>query len=74
VPFDNTTTTAIFDYGASDTASPAMPTLPAYNDTATVTAFTTSLSNLHAVELPSAVDEDLFFTRIWISVLVFYRS
>ncbi|KAK3119557.1 hypothetical protein QOZ80_9AG0672170 [Eleusine coracana subsp. coracana] len=39
VPFDNTTTTAIFDYGASSSSSssnnsPAMPTLPAYNDTA----------------------------------------
>lgn len=63
VPFDNTTTTAIFDYGAGDgTTSPAMPTLPAYNDTATVTAFTTSLRNLHSIGLPSVVDEDLFFT------------
>ncbi|XP_037440534.1 putative laccase-17 [Triticum dicoccoides] len=62
VPFDNTTTTAIFDYSAGGTASPAMPTLPAYNDTATVTTFTTSLRNLHSVGLPSVVDEDLFFT------------
>jgi laccase len=29
VPFDNTTTTAIFDYGPGATSSPAMPTLPA---------------------------------------------
>ncbi|XP_066356479.1 laccase-23-like [Miscanthus floridulus] len=66
VPFDNTTTTAIFDYGAanttSTTSSPAMPTLPAYNDTATATAFTTSLRGLRKAELPTRVDESLFFT------------
>ncbi|KAG2614515.1 putative laccase-17 [Panicum virgatum] len=60
VPFDNTTTTAIFDYGGS--SRPAMPTLPAYNDTATATAFTTSLRGLRKAELPSRVDENLFFT------------
>ncbi|CAL4912019.1 unnamed protein product [Urochloa decumbens] len=63
VPFDNTTTTAIFDYGGgSGSGSPAMPTLPAYNDTATVTTFTTSLRGLRKAELPSQVDESLFFT------------
>jgi laccase len=63
VPFDNTTTTAIFDYGgSSNSSSPAMPTLPAYNDTATATTFTTSLRGLRKAELPSRVDEDLFFT------------
>ncbi|AQK56947.1 Laccase-23 [Zea mays] len=64
VPFDNTTTTAIFDYGtgASNSSSPAMPTLPAYNDTATATAFTTSLRGLRAADLPARVDESLFFT------------
>ncbi|GJN28502.1 hypothetical protein PR202_gb16635 [Eleusine coracana subsp. coracana] len=66
VPFDNTTTTAIFDYGASSSSttskSPAMPTLPAYNDTSAATAFTTSLRGLRKAELPSRVDENLFFT------------
>ncbi|XP_066359985.1 laccase-23-like isoform X2 [Miscanthus floridulus] len=65
VPFDNTTTTAIFDYGAgatTTTSSPAMPTLPAYNDTATATSFTTSLRGLRKAELPTRVDESLFFT------------
>ncbi|XP_062197702.1 putative laccase-17 isoform X2 [Phragmites australis] len=62
VPFDNTTTTAIFDYGATSSSSPAMPTLPAYNDTATATTFTTSLRGLCKAELPSHVDENLLFT------------
>ena len=63
VPFDNTTSTAIFDYGGgSGSGSPAMPTLPAYNDTATATAFATSLRGLRKAELPSRVDENLFFT------------
>ncbi|OEL24197.1 Laccase-23 [Dichanthelium oligosanthes] len=64
VPFDNSTTTAIFDYGAtsSSRSSPAMPTLPAYNDTATATTFTTSLRGLRKAEMPSRVDENLFFT------------
>ena len=61
VPFDNTTTTAIFDYGGGS-GSPAMPTLPAYNDTGTATAFTTSLRGLRKAELPSRMDENLFFT------------
>ncbi|BAF28967.1 laccase-23 precursor [Oryza sativa Japonica Group] len=65
VPFDNTTTTAIFDYGAANNASSAaiaMPTLPAYNDTTAATAFTTNLRGLRKAELPSRVDESLFFT------------
>ncbi|CAN6335346.1 unnamed protein product [Urochloa humidicola] len=67
VPFDNTTTTAIFEYSSSSGAggsnqSAMMPTLPAYNDTATATAFTTSLRGLRKAELPSRVDESLFFT------------
>uniref|UniRef100_A0A0D9XW29 Laccase n=1 Tax=Leersia perrieri TaxID=77586 RepID=A0A0D9XW29_9ORYZ len=60
VPFDNTTTTAIFDYGLAGDAM--MPTLPAYNDTATATAFTTSLRGLRKAEIPARVDESLFFT------------
>ncbi|CAM0145679.1 unnamed protein product [Urochloa decumbens] len=62
VPFDNTTTTAIFQYDGGAGSSPSMPTLPAYNDTATATAFTTSLRGLRRAELPSQVDESLFFT------------
>ncbi|CAL4989948.1 unnamed protein product [Urochloa decumbens] len=62
VPFDNTTTTAIFQYDGGAGSSPSMPTLPAYNDTATATAFTTSLRGLRKAELPSQVDESLFFT------------
>ncbi|KAG8050834.1 hypothetical protein GUJ93_ZPchr0009g1241 [Zizania palustris] len=63
VPFDNTTATAIFDYGAGvASSSPAMPSLPAYNDTATATSFTTSLRGLRKAELPMRVDESLFFT------------
>ncbi|CAN6380326.1 unnamed protein product [Urochloa humidicola] len=67
VPFDNTTTTAIFDYsttssGDNTTPSVIMPTLPAYNDTAAAMAFTTSLRGLRKAELPSRVDESLFFT------------
>ncbi|CAM0152175.1 unnamed protein product [Urochloa decumbens] len=62
VPFDNTTTTAIFQYDGGAGSSPSMPTLPAYNDTAAATAFTTSLRGLRRAELPSQVDESLFFT------------
>lgn len=63
VPFDNTTTTAVFQYDGSSSGSPAMmPTLPAYNDTAAATAFTTSLRGLRKADLPSRVDESLFFT------------
>nr|CAB3462820.1 unnamed protein product [Digitaria exilis] len=63
VPFDNTTTTAVFEYDDGSTSSaPMMPTLPAYNDTAAATTFTTSLRGLRKAELPSRVDESLFFT------------
>ncbi|KAJ6690112.1 hypothetical protein OIU85_006395 [Salix viminalis] len=51
-PFDNTTTTAILEYKSSACAAkncssnkPVMPPLPAYNDTATVTTFTTSFKS-----------------------------
>ncbi|KAL6905987.1 hypothetical protein ACP4OV_003588 [Aristida adscensionis] len=60
VPFDTTTTTAVFDYGAGGAA--AMPALPAYNDTAAATKFTTSLRGLRTAALPARVDESLFFT------------
>ncbi|OAY62614.1 Laccase-3 [Ananas comosus] len=67
-PFDNTTTTAILEYdcGCSSppgqAAQPFLPTLPAYNDTGAVTAFTTGLRSLSAVKIPEPVDENLFFT------------
>lgn len=67
-PFDNTTTTAILEY----TTAPCMPkcttvkpinaALPAYNDTATATKFTTALRSPKKVEIPTDIDENLFFT------------
>ncbi|KAI3917348.1 hypothetical protein MKW98_027267 [Papaver atlanticum] len=69
-PFDNTTTTAILEYKGSpcrtcsgqSLQSPVFPNLPAYNDTATATAFTTSLRSYRKVPVPTEVDENLFFT------------
>ncbi|KAJ6720632.1 LACCASE [Salix viminalis] len=65
-PFDNTTTTAILEYKsalcpAQCTTKPSMPQLPAYNDTATVTAFSGSLKSPRKVEVPTDIDENLFF-------------
>lgn len=68
VPFDNTTTTAILEYDCGCSSKPgqgippAFPTLPAYNDTATATSFSTSLRSLNKVKIPGPVDENLFFT------------
>ncbi|XP_059666804.1 laccase-12-like [Cornus florida] len=67
-PFDNTTTTAILEYktapcpakGAS--IKPVSPSLPAYNDTATATAFTTTLRSPRKVSVPTDIDENLLFT------------
>ncbi|KAL1806209.1 hypothetical protein ACET3Z_029277 [Daucus carota] len=67
-PFDNTTTTAILEYkgapcpekGAS--IRPVLPSLPAFNDTATATAFSTSFRSPGKVEVPKEIDESLFFT------------
>lgn len=61
-PFDNTTTTAILDYGSSASNKPVMPSLPAFNDTATATAFTQSLRSPRKVPVPTEIDENLFFT------------
>lgn len=63
-PFDNTTTTAIIDYGhiASGSAQPNLPQLPAYNDTATAAAFSAGIKSLGPVEIPGPVTENLFFT------------
>ncbi|KAH7510541.1 hypothetical protein FEM48_Zijuj03G0111700 [Ziziphus jujuba var. spinosa] len=68
-PFDNTTTTAILEYKSAPcpskkglTIKPIMPTLPAFNDTATVTAFSRSFKSLNKVLVPTEIDESLFFT------------
>ncbi|XP_057979781.1 laccase-12-like [Malania oleifera] len=67
-PFDNTTTTAILEYKSAPCPAkglrtiPVNASLPAFNDTATATAFTTSFRSLRKVELPNEVDENLFFT------------
>lgn len=65
-PFDNTTTTAIVEYRPTGSVpgptKPMMPSLPAFNDTATATAFTQSLRSPKKVPVPAEIDEDLFFT------------
>ncbi|KAL2238365.1 UNVERIFIED_CONTAM: Laccase-3 [Sesamum indicum] len=65
VTFDNTTTTAILDYktATSRTSSPVLPQLPAFNDTATVTQFTSQLKGIPSLaKVAKNVDENLFFT------------
>ncbi|WOG94608.1 hypothetical protein DCAR_0313904 [Daucus carota subsp. sativus] len=68
-PFDNTTTTAILQYKSASCSGrngacsrPILPRLPAYNDTNTVTAFTTQLKSPSKAEVPLKIDESLFFT------------
>ncbi|XP_044507756.1 laccase-12-like [Mangifera indica] len=67
-PFDNTTTTAILEYKSATcpkkclSVTPVMPTLPAFNDTNTVTGFTTKFRSPQKVEVPTEIDESLFFT------------
>ncbi|PIA59570.1 hypothetical protein AQUCO_00400451v1 [Aquilegia coerulea] len=63
-PFDNTTTTAILQYSSTKNkkASPILPKLPAFNDTQAATTFTTSLRSPRKVDVPTQLDEDLFFT------------
>ncbi|PRQ56868.1 putative laccase [Rosa chinensis] len=71
--FDNTTTTAILEYKSvrCNTTSckkgkrvikPTMPQLPAFNDTNTASAFTKSFRSPRKVEVPTEIDENLFFT------------
>ncbi|XP_042452954.1 laccase-3-like [Zingiber officinale] len=67
VAFDNTTTTAILEYdcGCAQPAPPPppiFPALPAYNDTAAVSAFNAGIKSPSSVEVPGPVDENLFFT------------
>nr|QCZ35175.1 laccase 8 [Salvia miltiorrhiza] len=60
--FDNTTTTAILEYKTAAAANPILPRLPAFNDTATVTAFTSQLRVIRAqAKVPTQLDENLFF-------------
>ncbi|KAM5556770.1 laccase-12 [Rosa sericea] len=68
--FDNTTTTAILEYKSApcsnckngSSTKPVMPPLPAYNDTNTASSFTTSFRSPRKVEVPTEIDENLFFT------------
>ncbi|XP_031497903.1 laccase-3-like [Nymphaea colorata] len=72
IPFDNTTTTAILQYEGIPCCfgplapPPAMPLLPAYNDTFTATAFAAQLRSLNTpafpAKVPLLVDQNLFFT------------
>ncbi|KAI3470927.1 hypothetical protein Pfo_027590 [Paulownia fortunei] len=67
-PFDNTTTTAILEYESAPcpakcvSVKPVMPTMPAFNDTATATAFTTGFRSLRKAPVPTKIDHNLFFT------------
>lgn len=67
-PFDNTTTTAILEYKAAPCPAkgvkinPVLPSLPAFNDTASATTFTSSFRSARKVEVPTEIDENLFFT------------
>ncbi|XP_052176781.1 laccase-13-like isoform X2 [Diospyros lotus] len=67
--FDNTTATAILEYKSALCSArkgflskPTLPQLPAYNDTATVAAFTTQFRSPSNVKVPIEIDEDLFLT------------
>ncbi|XP_071929878.1 laccase-5-like [Coffea arabica] len=67
-PFDNTTTTAILEYKTAPcpakgvSIKPILPSLPAFNDTATATAFGKSFRSPRKVPVPTDIDESLFFT------------
>ncbi|KAH7542772.1 hypothetical protein FEM48_Zijuj02G0110400 [Ziziphus jujuba var. spinosa] len=66
--FDNTTTTAILEYKSAacgkkgQPLQPILPQLPAFNDTATATAFTAQVKSPSQVEVPTNIDKNLFFT------------
>jgi len=64
--FDNTTTTAIFQYYPSHHSKPILPILPPHNATAAATEFTKKLRSLGAksnpIGLPLQIDTHLMFT------------
>ncbi|MFS7964709.1 putative laccase [Helianthus anomalus] len=67
-PFDPSTTTATLAYKYAPCSSqigprlnPILPTLPNYNDSATVTAFTSQLRSPTNVSVPTDITEYLFF-------------
>lgn len=67
--FDNTTTTAILEYKSvscgkqrGQSSRPILPALPAFNDTATATAFTGGIRGLSKINVFTNVDVNLFFT------------
>lgn len=69
VTLDNTTTTAIISYSgssSSSSSSPRLPSLPLINDTASASAFSSSLRSLNSAQYPAKVplqiDRHLFFT------------
>ncbi|KAK9283738.1 hypothetical protein L1049_011988 [Liquidambar formosana] len=67
VQFDNTTTTGVVVYeGATTSASPKMPILPAFNDTPTAHKFFSNVTGLvtapHWIPVPLHVDEHMFVT------------
>ncbi|GAB2231774.1 hypothetical protein Droror1_Dr00010786 [Drosera rotundifolia] len=66
VAFDNTTATGILVYKHSNSSTPEMPTLPAYNDTATAFKFNSNLTALVKCktwkEIPPTVDENILMT------------
>ena len=64
---DSTTTTGILNYiGHKISTFPIFPSLPFYNDTATVTTFTNGLRSLaseeYPVDVPQSIDESLVST------------
>lgn len=65
--FDNTTTTAILQYNNCPKTHkkpiiPSPPQLPNFNDTPTATRFTSQLRSPNRVNVPTQIDENLFFT------------
>ncbi|GAU44406.1 hypothetical protein TSUD_246320 [Trifolium subterraneum] len=60
--FDNTTTTAILEYKNRPFSRPILPVLPAFNDTATSTAFTSRIRGLSKIKVFQNFDVSLLFT------------
>ncbi|KAL3652272.1 high-affinity glucose transporter [Castilleja foliolosa] len=67
-PFDNTTTTAILEYNSAPCSTnctkvrPVRAVMPAFNDTNTATAFTTSFRSPGKTLVPTKIDHNLLFT------------